>query len=39
VRFRLDAPATARFVTLRASVRDAADNAVTQTVVRAFGLK
>ncbi|MET7694690.1 S8 family serine peptidase [Streptomyces sp. NPDC005483] len=38
-RFRLDAPATARFVTLRASARDAAGSAVTQTVERAFGLK
>ncbi|KUN18807.1 peptidase [Streptomyces antibioticus] len=39
VRFRLDAPARARFVTLRASARDDAGDAVTQTVVRAFGLR
>ncbi|PWI15811.1 hypothetical protein DI272_17770 [Streptomyces sp. Act143] len=39
VRFHLDAPAQARFVTLRASARDADGNAVTQTVVRAFGLR
>jgi len=38
-RFRLDAPAKAQFVTLRASARDGAGNAVPQTVVRAFGLK
>ncbi|MGW3496292.1 hypothetical protein [Streptomyces sp. NPDC001020] len=37
--FRLDAPANARFVTLRAAARDGAGNAVTQTVVRAFGLR
>ncbi|WP_234329249.1 MULTISPECIES: S8 family serine peptidase [unclassified Streptomyces] len=38
-RFRLEAPAGARFVTLRASARDGAGSGVTQTVVRAFGLK
>lgn len=38
-RFRLDAPKEARFVTLRASARDDAGNGVSQTVVRAFGLK
>ncbi|WP_329140194.1 S8 family serine peptidase [Streptomyces sp. NBC_01476] len=37
--FRLDAPRRASFVSLRASVRDAAGNGVTQTVIRAFGLR
>jgi subtilisin family serine protease len=36
---RLDAPAKARFATLRATARDAKGNSVSQTVVRAFGLK
>ncbi|WP_121715558.1 hypothetical protein [Streptomyces sp. E5N91] len=38
-RFVLDAPAGARFVTLRASAQDGAGSGVTQTVVRAFGLR
>ncbi len=37
-RFRLDAPKKAAFVSLRASSRDSAGNAVNQTVIRAAGL-
>ncbi|MFE7747487.1 S8 family serine peptidase [Streptomyces sp. NPDC057428] len=37
--FTLNAPAEARFVTLRATAQDTAGNNVVQTVVRAFGLK
>ncbi|MCD0484317.1 S8 family serine peptidase [Streptacidiphilus sp. ASG 303] len=36
---RLDAPAGARWATLRAAARDTAGNSVSQTVVRAFGLR
>ncbi|MGW4643633.1 S8 family peptidase [Sphaerisporangium sp. NPDC004334] len=36
---RLDAPATASFVTLRTAAADARGNTVTQTITRAFGLK
>ncbi|MGW3634612.1 S8 family serine peptidase [Streptomyces sp. NPDC005122] len=35
----LDAPRTARFVTLRATSRDARGNSVDQRITRAFGLK
>ncbi|MGW3691783.1 S8 family serine peptidase [Streptomyces sp. NPDC005125] len=38
-RFRLDAPAKASFVSLRASAKDSAGNAIRQTVIRAFGLR
>ncbi|MGW2687417.1 S8 family serine peptidase [Streptomyces sp. NPDC001414] len=38
-RFRLDAPKKASYVSLRASARDSAGNAVHQTVIRAFGLR
>ncbi len=38
-RFRLDAPDKASFVSLRASAKDSAGNAVHQTVIRAFGLR
>ncbi|WP_392674641.1 S8 family serine peptidase [Streptomyces sp. LN785] len=38
-RTRLDAPRSARFVTVRASARDIEGNAVTQSITRAFGLK
>jgi subtilisin family serine protease len=37
-RFRLDAPRNAAFVSLRASARDSAGNAINQTVIRAAGL-
>lgn len=36
---RVDAPAKAEFVSLRATVKDTAGNSVTQTVDRAFGLR
>jgi hypothetical protein len=35
----LHAPASARYLSIRASARDAKDNAVSQTVIRAVGLK
>ncbi|MGW4463837.1 S8 family serine peptidase [Micromonospora sp. NPDC004704] len=38
-RTRLDAPRTARFVTLRATARDAGGNSVDQRITRAFGLR
>ncbi|MGJ6965819.1 S8 family serine peptidase [Streptosporangium sp. G11] len=38
-RARLDAPAGARYVSLRAGVKDERGNAVEQTIVRAFGLR
>ncbi|MDX3234201.1 S8 family serine peptidase [Streptomyces sp. ME03-5709C] len=38
-RFRLDAPHKASFVSLRATAKDSAGNAVHQTVIRAFGLR
>ncbi|MFF4652231.1 S8 family serine peptidase [Streptomyces sp. NPDC001380] len=38
-RFGLSAPKGARFVSLRASARDTAGNTVTQTVIRAFGIR
>ncbi|WP_329326324.1 S8 family serine peptidase [Streptomyces sp. NBC_01689] len=38
-RTSLDAPRTARFVTLRTTARDARGNSVDQRVTRAFGLK
>jgi subtilisin family serine protease len=38
-RARLDAPADARFVTLRTSARDTQGNSITQDITRAFGLK
>ncbi|WP_326815906.1 MULTISPECIES: S8 family serine peptidase [unclassified Streptomyces] len=38
-RFRLDAPNKASFVSLRASAKDSAGNAIHQTVIRAFGLR
>lgn len=38
-RFKLSAPKQARFVSLRAGAHDSAGNAVTQTVIRAFGLR
>ncbi|MEV5897389.1 S8 family serine peptidase [Nonomuraea fuscirosea] len=38
-RTRLDAPAAASFVTLRAAAGDIRGNTVTQTITRAFGLK
>ncbi|MER7929831.1 S8 family serine peptidase [Streptomyces sp. NPDC096057] len=38
-RFRVDAPAKARFVTLRASARQSTGDGVIQTVVRAFGIR
>ncbi|MEU4409670.1 S8 family serine peptidase [Streptosporangium sp. NPDC023963] len=38
-RARLDAPARARYVSLRAGARDERGNAVEQTIVRAFGLR
>ncbi|MFD3456701.1 S8 family serine peptidase [Streptomyces sp. NPDC058691] len=37
-RTRLDAPRGARFVTLRATARDARGNSVEQSITRAFGL-
>ncbi|WP_454320832.1 PA domain-containing protein [Streptomyces phaeoluteigriseus] len=36
---RLNAPADARFVTVRTSAADTQDNSVTQSITRAFGLK
>lgn len=36
---RLDAPRTARFVTLRAGAVDTRGNSVRQNITRAFGLK
>ncbi|MEW2489092.1 S8 family serine peptidase [Streptomyces sp. NPDC048411] len=36
---RLDAPRTARFVTLRATARDTRGNSVEQSITRAFGLR
>ncbi|MFJ5218354.1 hypothetical protein ACIP98_26990, partial [Streptomyces sp. NPDC088354] len=38
-RFALSAPKQARFVSLRATARDSAGNTVTQSVIRAFGLR
>ncbi|MET9407992.1 S8 family serine peptidase [Streptomyces sp. NPDC002935] len=38
-RFGLSAPKGAQFVSLRAHAHDSAGNAVTQTVIRAFGLR
>ncbi|MEU6343423.1 S8 family serine peptidase [Streptomyces sp. NPDC046977] len=38
-RTRLDAPADARFVTLRTSARDTQGNSIKQVINRAFGLK
>ncbi|MGY5036019.1 S8 family serine peptidase [Streptomyces sp. 900116325] len=38
-RFRLSAPKQTQFVSLRARAHDSAGNAVTQTVIRAFGLR
>ncbi len=38
-RFGLSAPKKAQFVSLRAHAHDSAGNAVTQTVIRAFGLR
>ncbi|MDX3094639.1 S8 family serine peptidase [Streptomyces sp. ME19-03-3] len=38
-RCKLSAPKQARFVSLRAHAHDSAGNAVTQTVIRAFGLR
>ncbi|MGW4599877.1 hypothetical protein ACWEOA_31995 [Streptomyces sp. NPDC004457] len=38
-RTRLDAPRTARFVTLRVDARDARGNSVRQSVTRAVGLR
>jgi subtilisin family serine protease len=38
-RTRLDAPAGARFVTLRTSAQDTQGNSVAQDITRAFGLK
>ncbi|MEV4813288.1 S8 family peptidase [Micromonospora avicenniae] len=38
-RTRLDAPHKARFVTLRATARDARGNSVDQSITRAFGLR
>ncbi|MGW3347141.1 S8 family serine peptidase [Nonomuraea rubra] len=38
-RTRLDAPAAASFVTLRAAAGDSRGNTVAQTITRAFGLK
>jgi PA domain-containing protein len=38
-RTRLDAPAGARFVTLRTTAQDTQGNSVTQDITRAFGLK
>ncbi|MFG2305554.1 S8 family serine peptidase [Actinacidiphila glaucinigra] len=36
---QLDAPSRARFATLRTTARDAKGNSVSQTLIRAFGLK
>ena len=38
-RARLDAPASADYVSLRATARDTAGNSVSQTVQRAFGIR
>ncbi|MGC4770081.1 S8 family serine peptidase [Micromonospora sp. DT44] len=38
-RTALDAPAKARFVSLRTTARDAAGNTVSQSITRAFGLR
>ncbi|WP_351226026.1 S8 family serine peptidase [Streptomyces sp. NPDC002133] len=38
-RTSLKAPKTAGFVTLRVTARDSADNSVSQTITRAFGLR
>lgn len=38
-RFPLDAPHKASFVSLRATAKDSAGNAVHQPVIRAFGLR
>ncbi|MEV6367197.1 S8 family serine peptidase [Micromonospora musae] len=38
-RTRIDAPRTARFVTLRATARDTRGNSVDQLITRAFGLR
>jgi subtilisin family serine protease len=38
-RYRLNAPKKASYVSLRASAKDSAGNAVHQTVIRAFGLR
>ncbi|MEU4681388.1 hypothetical protein [Micromonospora sp. NPDC023737] len=38
-RTRIDAPHNARFVTLRATARDARGNSVDQSTTRAFGLR
>lgn len=35
----LHAPKSARFVTLRVTAKDSADNSVSQTITRAFGLR
>lgn len=35
----IDAPSKARFASLRTTARDAGGNSVSQTVIRAFGLK
>ncbi|MEV0071956.1 S8 family serine peptidase [Amycolatopsis sp. NPDC050768] len=37
--YRLDAPKKARFASLRVTASDSAGNSVTQTIVRAFGLR
>jgi hypothetical protein len=36
---RLDAPASAEYVSVRATARDTAGNSVSQTVQRAFGVR
>jgi hypothetical protein len=38
-RFRLNAPNTASYVSLRATAKNSAGNSVTQKVIRAFGLR
>ena len=38
-RAALKAPKSAHFVTLRVTARDSADNSVSQTITRAFGLR
>ncbi|WP_405785241.1 hypothetical protein OG512_48180 [Streptomyces sp. NBC_01378] len=38
-RTALHAPRSARFVTLRVKAKDSADNSVSQTITRAFGLR
>ncbi|MFB4285772.1 S8 family serine peptidase [Nonomuraea sp. MTCD27] len=37
--FTMEAPSSARFASIRATARDTAGNSVTQTIVRAFGLR